>query len=366
MRTIKFQDFAAEYELHKEAYQQAVDRVLSSGWYILGKEVETFEKKFADYLGVKECIGVANGLEALQISLMALDIGVGDEVITTPLSAVATTLAILAVGATPVFVDTDRSGLINLDLVEQAITEKTKALLPVDLYGQSLDMDRVMEICQKHNIVLVEDACQAHGTSFNGQKIGSFGKVGCFSFYPTKNMGAFGDGGLIATNDEQLAEKCHQIRDYGQKEKYLHQVYGLNSRLDELQAAILQIKLDLLEEYNQKKRELSLRYKELLKDISQIEMIVPDNISDWNVHLFVIRTKSRDQLQQFLKEQGITSLVHYPLAIPQQPFLVESYGDVDTPEAIALTNEVLSLPCHPLMTEEDLLYVSDQIHQFYQ
>jgi dTDP-4-amino-4,6-dideoxygalactose transaminase len=362
LRNIKVLDFEKEIKESELNFKQAFNRVLQSNWYILGKEVESFEKEFAEYMETKYCIGVGNGLEALQISLMALGIGQNDEVITTPISAVATTLAILAVGAKPIFVDTDENGLIDTSKIEPAITKKTKAILPVHLYGQAVNLDKIQQLCKKNKLFLIEDACQAHGSIYNGKKLGSFGQLNCFSFYPTKNLGAFGDGGAIVTNNKALDKICREIRDYGQVEKYVHIRYGLNSRLDELQAAFLKVKLKKLEQNNQKRRLLA---KQCLKNLSNTNLeIVTQNTSENNFHQFVIRIKKRDQLQKFLKDNGIPTLIHYPITIPDQPFLKYQYGKLNIPAARQFVNETLSLPIHPYLTIKQVDEICEVIKKY--
>ncbi len=363
---VKFNDFPKEAKLRFSEYDKAFGRVLNSGWYILGDEVNKFEKEFAKYLGVKYCIGVANGLEALQISLMALGIGKGDEVITTPLSAVATTLSIIAVGATPVFVDTNGVGQINSDLIEQAITKKTKAIIPVHLYGQPAEIDKIKNICKKHKFFLVEDAAQAHGSTYKGKMVGSFGDVGCFSFYPTKNLGAFGDAGAIVTNNKKIATICAEIRDYGQESKYIHTRYGLNSRLDELHAALLRVKLKYLNRDNQQKRRIGKRYIDQLKDIKEVEIVLSEKWSDSNFHQFVIKTPRRDLLSKYLAARKIPTLIHYPFSIPDQPFLLKEYGKVKIPVCRKFVKQIISLPCHMLMTEGQVDKVVGEIRKFFE
>jgi dTDP-4-amino-4,6-dideoxygalactose transaminase len=363
--SIVFNDFKKEVNAREVEYQDAINRVLSSGWYILGPEVKAFEDEFARYTGAKHAIGVANGLEALHISLMALGIGEGDEVITTPLSAVATTLAILAVGATPVFVDVTPDGLLDTTLIEPAITSKTKAILPVHLYGNSANLDELQRLSEKHGLILLEDAAQAHGSSWNGKKLGTIGALGCFSFYPTKNLGCFGDGGLITTNDEHLAQVCREIRDYGQHEKYVHSRLGLNSRLDELQAAVLRVKLRYLEADNHRRQVIAAQYDEAFSSLSELHIIRPTTIVSSNLHLYVVRTQRRDELQKYLEQQEIAALIHYPLTIPQQPFLAESYGELDLPVAQQLTNEILSLPCHPQLTDQEVQTIITSVSAFF-
>lgn len=348
-----------QIKFHKAKLTKAFERVLDSGWYILGQEVQSFEKEFGKYLKVKYCIGVANGLEALQISLMALGVGKGMEIITTPISAVATTLAIMAVGAKPVFVDTNENGLINADLIEKAITKKTKAILPVHLYGQAVDLKKILALCRKYHLHLIEDACQAHGSTYQGQALGTFGIFGCFSFYPTKNLGALGDAGAIVTNNQKLAEACKQIRDYGQQGKYQHSRFGLNSRLDELQAALLRVRLPYLDKENQKRVNLAKRY---IKNLTgKVTLSLPDNLASCNFHQFVAKVKNRDQLQKRLAQAGIATLVHYPSIIPDQPFLKKDYGQGNFPIARKFVGEIISLPLNPYMSEKEVDAICSKI-----
>lgn len=340
-------------------------KVIDSGWYILGSELKQFENNFAEYLGVKYCIGVGNGLEALQMSLMSLGIGKGDEVITTPISAFATTLAILAVGAEPVFVDTDENGLINVDLVEKAITKKTKAVLPVHLYGNAVELDKIKAICKKYKLFLIEDACQAHGSKFRNKFLGTFGELGAFSFYPTKNLGALGDGGAIVTNNKDLSDTCRQIRDYGQSQKYLHIRYGLNSRLDELQAAILNLKLKYLDNQNNKIREIVQRYVEKLSSIKNVKIISSKVTDQPSYHLLVIRTNKRDLLRKYLEKFGIQTAIHYPLTIPDQPIFEGKYKTLNIPVSRKITREALSLPIFPTLKIEEVDYICDKIYKFF-
>lgn len=363
MKAIKFNDFTKNYRENKKELSHVFNRVLESGQYILGKEVINFEKEFAKYLGARYAVGVGNGLEALQISLMALNIQKGDEVITTPISAAATTLAILAVGAKPIFVDVTNKGLIDPNLIPNRITKKTKAILPVHLYGQPVDLDKIKNIAKKYHLDLIEDACQAHGSFYKGKKIGVVGNVACFSFYPTKNLGTFGDGGAIVTNNQKIAGMCSQIRNYGQKSKYNHIRFGLNSRLDELHAAILAFKLKFLDEKNQKRRSLAKKYIEGLSDINSIE-IVTDMYKESNFHLFVIRCKKRNQLQKFLHQNGIPTDVHYPKILPEQNSLKRITNEEKLERANKFIQEILSLPCHPQMTINQVNFVCSKIKEF--
>ncbi|MCJ7805528.1 DegT/DnrJ/EryC1/StrS family aminotransferase [Patescibacteria group bacterium] len=363
---VKFNDFPKEAELRFSEYDKAFRRVLHSGWYILGEEVKKFEGEFSEYLKVKYCIGVGNGLEALQISLMALGIGKGDEVITTPLSAVATTLSIIAAGAKPVFVDANEVAQINADLIEKAITKKTKAVMPVHLYGQPAEIDKIKEICKKHDLFLIEDTAQAHGSICKGKILGTFGDVGCFSFYPTKNLGAFGDAGAIVTNNKKVAKICAEIRDYGQESKYVHLRYGLNSRLDELQATLLRVKLKYLNQDNRKKRKIAKRYIEKLKNIKGLKLILPEKWDDSNFHQFVIKTSKRDELRKYLATKGIPTLIHFPVPIPDQPFLKKDYGKAKIPVCRMLAKSVVSLPCHIMMTQAQVDEVVRAIKKFFE
>src|SRR5258706_5275441 len=366
IKKINYLDFPKEVKVRGRLYMKAVSTVLKSGSYVLSSEVENFETEFAKYLGTKYCVGVANGLEAIQIALMAYGIGKGDEVITTPLSAVATTLAIVAVGARPVFADINENGQIDAGKIEKLITKKTRAVLPVDLYGQPCDLDQIKSICKRHELYLIEDSCQAHGSYFKNKKLGTFGDVGCFSFYPTKNLGAFGDGGALITNDKILANKFKQLRDYGQEYKYKHVVYGLNSRLDELHAGILRVKLKFLQKDNDFRRELAKRYVDNLSKIKGLTLVLPKKISDSNFHLFVIKTKKRDELKKFLMDNGIPSLIHFPITIPQQPVLRTLNIKVPKlPVSERFVNEILSIPCHQFMSLKEVDYVSAKVAELF-
>lgn len=361
---VSLNNFQKDAQIRFAEYRSAIEKTLLSGWYILGNEVKSFEEEFARYVGVKYCIGVANGLEALQISLMAYNIGRGDEVITTPLSAAATTLAILAVGTKPVFIDIDKNGQINVDLIPEKINAKTKAIMPVDLYGMCCDFENLRKICNDHGLYLIEDAAQGTGSVYKGKKLGSFGDVGCFSFYPTKNLGAFGDGGAIVTNNAKIARLAYQVRDYGQKSKYVHSLYGLNSRLDEIQASILKVKLKFLDSDNRKRSALARRFMTLLKDINDIGVLDYEKMDVANFHLFVIKTKERNKLKQWLEKEGIQTAIHYPLLIPDQKFiksLIKKNNHFDI--AHEFIQEILTLPCHPGMSNEDVDFICKKIKE---
>ena len=350
-----FNNFKREYEEMKKEIDKAIQDVLDSGWFILGKQVESFEKEFASYNNAKYCIGVANGMEALQLSLMALGIKHGDEVITVSNTAVATALSITSVGATPVFVDIDKNSY-NIDPknIEKAITKKTKAIIPVHLFGQCADMSPITETAKRHSLKIVEDACQAHGAEHKGRKAGTIGDIGCFSFYPTKNLGAYGDGGAIVLNSKEDAEKLSALRNYGQEIRYAHKYRGLNSRLDEMQAAILRVKLKHLDENVARRRKNAKLYDELLKDKNiTTPKEMPSNKHTY--HLYVIRTKQRDRLQRQLRSKGIKTLIHYPIPLHLQGAfnsLGIKKGALPVTEQYA--DEILSLPMYPQLKKEEI------------
>lgn len=347
---IPFLDLHASYIGLKQELDDAYHRVMESGWYILGNEVTEFEKEFAAYCGTDHCIGVANGLEALTLVLRAWNIGPGDEVIVPSNTYIATWLAVSHVGATPVPVEPHEDTCnINPDLIERAITPRTKAILPVHLYGQTADMDPVCTIARRHNLKVLEDAAQAHGAGYNGKRAGALGDAAGFSFYPGKNLGAFGDGGAVTTDNAELADKVRCLRNYGSREKYVNENIGYNSRLDELQASFLRIKLRYLDNWNSKRDLIAQWYMRELPRLCP-DLILP-TVADgchpcW--HLFVVRSKNRPEFQKKLAEQGIGSLIHYPIP----PHLQKAYSEMRLPPDILplakkLANEVISLPMYP-------------------
>lgn len=364
---VPFLDLKAVYKELKTEMDVAYQRVMESGWFIMGTELEAFEHEFATYCGVKHCIGVGNGLDALHLILRASGIGKGDEVIVPSNTFIATWLAISYTGAKPIPVEPYPCTFnINNDLLESAITEKTKAIMPVHLYGQIADMDPICEIAEKHNLLVLEDAAQSHGALYKGRKSGSLGLAAGFSFYPGKNLGALGDAGAILTDDDSLAYEIKKLRNYGASTKYHHEVVGYNSRLDEIQAAFLRAKLPRLEEWNEKRREVADYYLENLADITQLILpLVPDWAKPvW--HIFAIRTKQRDKLKIFLKHQGVDTTIHYPIP----PHLSRAYsnlgyhkGTFPISEEIASTE--LSLPMGPHMTIKDREYVVEKIREFF-
>ena len=340
----------------------AIDRVLARGWFILGPEISAFEEEFAAASGVRFAVGVGTGTDAIALALRALGIGPGDEVITTPLSAAYTALAILMVGATPVFVDIDPDRLtIDPRGIEAAISPHTAAILPVHLYGQPADMAALVEIARDHDLSIVEDACQAHLATSDGRPVGSFGQAAAVSFYPTKNLGALGDAGAVLTNDELLAGKLRRLRNGGQTDRYHHAEFGVNSRLDELQAAILRTRLPLLVGWTARRRELAARYR---RGLAGAAVVVPPELDAGHVyHLFPVLTPQRASLQAHLEARGIGTLVHYPIPIPRQPALA-GVGAGPCPVADRVTREVCSLPLHPLLTDADADAVITAIHDW--
>ena len=344
------------------AVRAAIERVVSSGWYVLGPEVAAFEAEFAEACGAAHAVGVGTGTDAIALILRALGIGPGDEVITTPLSAAYTALAVMMVGARPVFADLDPERL-TLDPVaaERAITPRTRAILPVHLYGQAADMAALQQVASRHNLVLVEDACQAHLATSDGRPVGTIGVAGAFSFYPTKNLGALGDGGAIVTNDAALAARLKRLRNGGQTDRYHHIEAGLNTRLDEMQAAILRARLPFLTTWTARRRAAAVSYRASLHGAPV--RVLREVDAGHVYHLFVVRTAHRASLQRHLADAGIETLVHYPVPIPRQPALAAEQP-ADCPEAARACEEVLSLPMHPGLSERDIADISASVQTF--
>lgn len=362
---ISFLDLKRQYLSIEDEIAQALQSVFDKSWFILGEQVEAFEEEFSIYMGTKYGIGVGSGTEAIHLALVACGVKSADEVITVPNTAVPTISAISFANATPVFVDIDpNTYTMDTSQLERNITERTKVILPVHLYGHPVDMDPILDIAKRYNLKVVEDACQAHGAEYKGEKVGSIGDIGCFSFYPSKNLGAYGDGGFVTTNDRKLADKIRLLRNYGQSEKYFHLIKGFNSRLDEIQAAILRVKLKRLVLWNDKRRELARCYCQLLEHSA---VLVPREMDYANhvYHLFVIRSQKRDELQAFLRSHGIGTLIHYPIPVHLQ----KSYEDLGIglgsfPTAEKCATEILSLPLYPELTVDEVTEVSKIICDF--
>jgi dTDP-3-amino-3,4,6-trideoxy-alpha-D-glucose transaminase len=356
---IPFMDLRVGEEL--PSIRDAIDRVLASGWFVLGPEVEAFEGEFAHESGAAYAVGTANGTDAIALILRALGIGAGQEVITTPLSAAYTALAILMTGARPVFADIDPERMtLDPAAAARAITPKTAALLPVHLYGQPADMPALAPLANRHGLALIEDCCQAHLATCAGRPVGTFGVAGAFSFYPTKNLGALGDGGAVITNDAALGEKVRRLRNGGQTDRYHHAEPGVNSRLDEMQAAILRARLPLLRRRTGERRALAAEYRIRLKGAA---VQVPAQLDAGHVyHLFPVRSPRRTSLQAALRTDGIETLVHYPVAISEQPAFA-SHDPADCPIAIQAANEVLSLPLYPGLSLGSVQSVADAVRK---
>lgn len=353
-----------EFYMYQQAYETKALEVLRSGWYIMGKELSSFEEEFASYIGTRYSVGVGNGLDALWIAFRVLGIGAGDEVIVQGNTYIASVMGITINGATPVFVEPDEYHCIDVGKVEGAITDKTKAILVVHLYGQATNMDEVIRLAKKYDLRVVEDCAQAHGAKWNGRAIGTWGDIACFSFYPTKNLGAFGDAGAITTNDEDLANKVRIFRNYGSEKKYYNQVVGANSRLDELQAGLLRVKLSHMNEITSERCKIAARYlAELKNPLIELPRIREGATSVW--HQFVIMTDYRDELHDYLEEKGIGTLIHYPIP----PHLSEAYAYLGYAEgAFPITESyakrVLSIPMYTGMEDDVQTRVIEAVNRF--
>ena len=353
-----------QYQMYEKEYNQAALRVLKSGWYILGNEVKQFEEEFKNHLGAKYCVGLNSGLDALILAVRALGIGKGDEVIVQANTYIATVLGITENDATPIYVEPDDHYNIDPCKIEEKITDKTKAIMVVHLYGQASRMDEIMEIANRHNLPVIEDCAQSHESCFNGKMTGTFGKIGCFSFYPTKNLGAFGDAGCIVTDDEEVADKIRKMRNYGSKVKYHNEIEGVNSRLDEMQAALLRVKLSHMKEITEERYRLGKRYYE---GINNPKITKPETVDGVNhvYHQFVIRCEQRDELHDYLEKNGVQTQIHYPIP----PHLAEcyswqGYGVGSFPITEKYANTVLSLPLYNGMKEEEQDYVIELLNKF--
>lgn len=360
-------DLQRQYQNIREEMDAAVLGVLESGHFVLGPNVKALEQEVAQYCGCEYGIGVASGTDALRLAMDALEIGPGDEVITTPFTFIATGNTISRAGARPVFVDIDpRTFNLNPLLVERAITDRTKAILPVHLFGQIVDMDAIMELAVRYDLPVIEDSAQAIGATYNGQQACSFGIIGCLSFYPTKNLGAYGDGGMAVTCNPEMAENLDVLRRHGGRVKYFHERVGYNSRLDEIQAAILRVKLRYLEEWGVQRSRVAARYDVLLAGSPVTTPYVAPGMKHV-YHQYTIRVPSRDELRIFLSDQGIGSMIYYPVPLHRQ----EMYADLDLgegslPESELAAKEVLSLPIYPEMSDEQIEHVADAVRRFYE
>lgn len=353
-----------DFFTHQKEYEEAALQVLRSGWYVLGENVTKFEEEFAQYLGIKYCVGVASGLDALWIAFRALGIKENDEVIVQGNTYIASVMGISINGATPIFVEPDKYYNIDTSKIEEKITERTKAILVVHLYGQAADMTSVMEIAKKHGLFVVEDCAQAHGASWNGKKVGTFGDIGCFSFYPSKNLGAYGDGGAITTNSKKVNDFVRMFRNYGSEKRYYNKVVGANSRLDEIQAALLRVKLKYIDEIIEEKCRIAEKY---LNELNNVGVVLPAlrHHSDSVWHQFVIRCDKREALIKHLANSNIGTIIHYPVP----PHLSEAYqylkmckGSLPITEKYA--DSVLSIPIYIGMSEQEQEYVIESINAF--
>jgi dTDP-4-amino-4,6-dideoxygalactose transaminase len=362
--SIPFIALTRQYASIKDEVDAAIGRVLARGWFILGEEVAAFEEEFAAYVGTRYAVGVGSGTEALHLALWACDIGQGDEVITVSHTAVATVAAIELAGARPVLVDIDPdSYTMDASHIEAAITPRTRAILPVHLYGQAADLAPLLDIARRYGLRLIEDCAQAHGAMYQGRRVGAIGDVGCFSFYPTKNLGAYGDGGLIVTNDPALAERARLLRQYGWREHYISSRRGTNSRLDELQAAILRVKLQHLESWNERRRVLAALYNQLLAG-SGVTTPNEPAYSRHVYHLYVIQSERRAALQAHLQAHGVSALVHYPVPVHRQPAYADlGYASGCLPATERAASRVLSLPLYPELTEDEVRTVCRLIRE---
>ncbi len=363
---VKLVDLVAQYSQIKDEIDEAIHSVIDKGQFILGPANSEMEQNLAEYNGVKYALGCNSGTDALQLAMMASEYKPGDEIISIPMTFVATIEVIVLLGLKPVFVDVDpETYCIDPNLIEAKITDKTRAIIPVHLYGQSADMDPIMEIARKHNLDVIEDCAQAIGATYKGQKTGSMGNSSCLSFFPAKNLGAYGDAGAVLTNNDEFAEKIKMIRVHGSQSKYEHTLLGINSRLDSIQAAVINVKLKYIDKWNELRRKHAARYTELLSDIP--ELVCPA-IADENQHVFhqyTLLLNDRFGLQNILRERGIATGIHYPIPLHLQPaFKILGYKENDFPISESVAKKVISLPIYPELPIDHQDYVVEQIHQF--
>ncbi len=365
---VKIFDLQREYETLREEMVRLFEQVHLGGEFILGREVKSFEEAFAAYIGTRYSLGVGSGTDAIRIGGLACGLNAGDKIVTTPNTYIATAMALSIHGAIPVLCDIDPETYnMDPDRLEEVLNREhgVRLCIPVHLYGHAAPMDEISELCRRHGVALFEDACQAHGALYKGRKVGTFGKASAFSFYPTKNLGCQGDGGAIVTSDDQTYQNAHRLRNYGQADKHVHVVEGFNSRLDELQAAILNFKLTRLDAWNGERRRLAELYK---RELRSTPLILPEE-KPWAYHvfhLFVVRSKERNKLREYLNTKGVSTLIHYPTPIHlQEVYRHLGYKQGDFPHAERVAEEIISLPMYPGLTEEEVHYVCDAIKAFY-
>jgi dTDP-4-amino-4,6-dideoxygalactose transaminase len=367
---VPFVDLQAQYRSIKADVDAAIRRVLDSSAFILGREVEAFERAFAEYVGAEFCVGVSNGTAAIQLALTACGVGAGDEVIVPANTFFATAEAVSTAGATPVFVDCDAESYnIDAAAIESAVTERTRAVIPVHLYGQPADLDAVFEAAGRHDLFVIEDAAQAHGARYKGRRVGALGRAGCFSFYPGKNLGAYGEGGAVVTNDSDVARRLRLLRDHGSEQKYRHEIIGYNFRLEGIQGAVLGVKLPHLDRWNELRRAHAARYRELLaplEDAGHLRLTREMPYAESVYHLFVVQSEARDSLQRFLSAAGVQTGIHYPVPVHLQPaYAPLGHREGDFPRAESQAGRVLSLPMFAELTEGQLTYVAEALGDFF-
>ena len=364
---IAFVNLKAQLRSIGPEINSALKKILETSAFILGREVKLFEKEFAKYCGVKYCLGVNSGTSALHLALLVNKIGRGDEVITQPNTFFATAEAISYCGARPVFVDINlQTHAIDIDKAEKSITKKTKCILPVHLFGNATEMEKLKKIVKKHNLILIEDACQAQGVSYQNKKLGTFGKVGCFSFYPGKVLGAYGEGGAVVTNDRKLYQEMQALRDHGQFKKSEHGLIGYNYRMDGIQGAVLRIKLRKLDKWILERRKKAKLYNKLLKEIKKITVPPASILNSSNFQYYVIRCKNRNKLKDYLAKKGVSTQIHYPIPIHlQRAYKFLGYKKGDFPESEKAAKEILSLPLFPELKLKEQRYIAQKIKEFY-
>jgi len=364
---IPFIDFSREYSELSSEIDEAIIRTVRSGWYILGRDLEQFEKNFSDFIGIKYAVGCASGTEAITLALLSLEIKAGDEVITQTNTCVPTVCGIVNSGAVPVFCDVfEESLMMDTKNLESKISNRTKAFLPVNLYGASVDYDELDWLSKKYSIPIIEDCAQSHGSLYKGKRTGTFGIMGCFSFYPTKNLGCYGDGGAIVTDDHDLFSKLLLLRNYGQDKRYYHVMQGLNSRLDEIQATVMNVKLKYLDERNKRRKKIADIYNKGFLNNSNVISLNFGNKIESVYHLYIIKVNGREKLQEYLNQNGISTLIHYPIPCHlQKAYEYLNYQKGDFPVAEKNSDKILSLPVYPQLKDEEVFFIVKTINKFY-